>query len=58
MPYLDPKVDDGGAYESAKYAERRDDMARLMLSVMMQVRRSIGRPSLASPGDPAGRQGP
>jgi arsenate reductase len=38
MPYLDPKIYDGGSYESAKYAERRDDMGRLMLSVMMQAR--------------------
>jgi arsenate reductase (thioredoxin) len=37
MPYLDPKIYDGGSYESAKYAERRDDMGRLMLSVMMQA---------------------
>ena len=41
MPYLDPKIYDGGAYETAKYAERRDDMGRLMLSVMMQARRHI-----------------
>jgi hypothetical protein len=38
MPYLDPKIYDGGAYESAKYAERRDDIGRLMLSVMVEVR--------------------
>lgn len=38
MPYLDPKIYDGGDYESLKYAERRDDMGRLMLSVLMQVR--------------------
>jgi protein-tyrosine-phosphatase len=38
MPYLDPKLFDGGAYESAKYAERRDDMGRLMLAVMLQAR--------------------
>src|SRR5262249_24280126 len=38
MPYLDPKIYDGGAYESAKYAERRDDMGRLMLAGMMQGR--------------------
>ena len=38
MPYLDPKIYDGGLYETAKYAERRDDMGRLMLAVMMQVR--------------------
>jgi arsenate reductase len=41
MPYLDPKIYDGGAYESAKYAERRDDIGRLMLSVMMQVRNRL-----------------
>ena len=41
MPYLDPKIYDGSAYESAKYAERRDDMGRLMLAVMMQARRGI-----------------
>jgi protein-tyrosine-phosphatase len=45
MPYLDPKVYDGGAYESAKYAERRDDMMRLMLAVMMQARqRAAAKP--------------
>jgi hypothetical protein len=38
MPYLDPKIYDGGAYEGAKYGERRDDMGRLMLAVMMQAR--------------------
>jgi hypothetical protein len=38
MPYLDPKIYDGSAFEAAKYAERRDDMGRLMLSVMMQAR--------------------
>ena len=41
MPYLDPKIYDGGAYETAKYAERRDDMGRLMLAVMMQARQRI-----------------
>ena len=41
MPYLDPKIYDGGAYEAAKYAERRDDMGRLMLAVMMQARQRI-----------------
>jgi hypothetical protein len=38
MPYLDPKIYDDGSYESVKYAERRDDIGRFMLSVMMQVR--------------------
>jgi hypothetical protein len=38
MPYLDPKIYDDGSYQAAKYAERRDDIGRLMLSVMVQVR--------------------
>jgi hypothetical protein len=42
MPYLDPKIYDGSSYESAKYAERRDDMARLMLAVMTQARHKLG----------------
>jgi protein-tyrosine-phosphatase len=37
MPYLDPKIYDDGAYETAKYAERRDDIGRLMLSALMQA---------------------
>ncbi len=41
MPYLDPKIYDGGAFEKAKYAERRDDIGRLMLAVMMQVRNRL-----------------
>jgi arsenate reductase (thioredoxin) len=41
MPYPDPKIYDGGAYEAAKYAERRDDIGRLMLAVMMQARQQI-----------------
>jgi arsenate reductase (thioredoxin) len=41
MPYLDPKIYDGGAYETAKYNERRDDMGRLMLAVMMQARQRL-----------------
>ncbi len=38
---LDPKIYDDGAYEAAKYAERRDDIGRLMLSVMVQARGGI-----------------
>ncbi len=38
-PYLDPKIFDGSPYESAKYAERRDDMGRMILSAMLQARR-------------------
>ena len=41
MPYADPKTYDGTPVESQKYAERRDDIGRLMLSVMMQVRSSL-----------------
>ena len=43
MPYLDPKIYDGGALEELKYAERRDDMGRLMLSVMMRVRNALNQ---------------
>jgi hypothetical protein len=43
MPYLDPKIYDDSAYETIKYAERRDDIGRLMLAVMMQVRNRLGR---------------
>ena len=38
MPYLDPKILDGAVYDSAKYAERRDDIGRLMLAAMVQAR--------------------
>jgi len=41
MPYLDPKIYDDSAFEGVKYAERRDDIGRLMLSVMMQVRNRV-----------------
>ena len=41
MPYLDPKIYDGSAFEPAKYAERRDDMGRLMLAAMMQARQRM-----------------
>ena len=45
MPYLDPKIYDDSTYESQKYAERRDDIGRLMLCVMMQVRNRLNQPS-------------
>jgi arsenate reductase len=41
MPYLDPKIYDHGGYESRKYAERRDDIGRFMLCVMMQARNRL-----------------
>lgn len=40
-PYMDPKLYDGAAFEGAKYAERRDDIGRFMLSVMMLSRRHL-----------------
>jgi len=43
MPYLDPKIYDDSSYETRKYAERRDDIGQLMLSVMMQVRNRLGQ---------------
>jgi arsenate reductase (thioredoxin) len=49
MPYLDPKIYDGGSLESAKYGERRDDIGRLMLSVMMQARQRIA--SVSTPAE-------
>ncbi len=39
--YFDPKAFDNAPFESAKYAERRDDVGRFMLSVMMQARRRL-----------------
>ncbi len=37
-PFLDPKTYDGTTIEAHKYAERRDDIGRLMMSVMMEAR--------------------
>jgi hypothetical protein len=45
MPYLDPKIYDNSVYESRKYAERRDDIGRLMLCVMMQARNRLNPPA-------------
>ena len=41
MPYLDPKAYDDSEYEAAKYAERRDDLGRLMLAVLLKSRRQL-----------------
>lgn len=49
MPYLDPKMFDDGEYESAKYAERRDDIGRLMLSVMVQARGELASKESSTP---------
>ncbi|HEY2158156.1 MAG TPA: hypothetical protein VGH33_21180 [Isosphaeraceae bacterium] len=45
MPYLDPKVYDGSPFEAAKYAERRDDIGRLMLSAFLGARTRFGVPA-------------
>lgn len=37
MPFEDPKDFDGEPVEGEKYAERRDDIGRLMLSVMVRA---------------------
>jgi len=50
MPYLDPKLYDGSRFEARKYAERRDDIGRLMLSVMLRARARLAQAGrLASP---------
>ena len=41
MTFLDPKSYDDGAFESMKYAERRDDIGRTFLAVMANARRKI-----------------
>lgn len=41
VPYLDPKAYDESPIEAAKYAERRDDVGRFMLNVMLQTQRRI-----------------
>jgi arsenate reductase (thioredoxin) len=41
VKYLDPKLFDGAPFESAKYAERRDDIGRFMLSTLLQARRTL-----------------
>ena len=51
--FLDPKYYDGGSYETAKYAERRDEIGRFMLSVMMQSRvRLASRSGQTAPAAP------
>jgi hypothetical protein len=48
LPFLDPKTYDGGSFETAKYEERRDDIGRLMLSVMIQARAQMASNSASS----------
>lgn len=44
MPFQDPKLFDGTPFEIDKYRERRDDVGRLMLSVLMRARNRVSRP--------------
>ncbi len=41
MTFIDPKIYDDGAFERAKYAERRDDIGRTFLAVMSLARRKV-----------------
>ncbi|AMV19393.1 hypothetical protein [Planctomyces sp. SH-PL14] len=41
-PFLDPKDYDGSSVETQKYEERRDDIGRMMLAAMLQVRNARG----------------
>lgn len=40
MPFDDPKAFDGTPIEAAKYAERRDDIGRILLQVMLTAKKS------------------
>ncbi len=42
LPFADPKSSDDTPEEAARYAERRDDMGRLLVWVMEQARRRSG----------------
>jgi arsenate reductase len=42
-PYFDPKAFDDAPFEAAKYAERRDDIGRMLLSALMQAARQRSR---------------
>ncbi|MGH7138832.1 MAG: hypothetical protein ACREHD_24050 [Pirellulales bacterium] len=49
IPYFDPKAYDDSEYETAKYAERRDDFGRLMLAVVLKARRQLEAGGKAPP---------
>jgi arsenate reductase (thioredoxin) len=42
LPFADPKSFDDTPEEAARYAERRDDMGRLLVWAMEQARRRLG----------------
>jgi hypothetical protein len=41
MPFQDPKSFDGSALESAKYSERRDEIGRVILSIVLKAKRHL-----------------
>ena len=41
MPFQDPKAFDGSELESAKYSERRDEIGRIMLSIVLKAKRHL-----------------
>lgn len=41
MPFQDPKSFDGSDLESAKYSERRDEIGRIMLSIVLKAKRHL-----------------
>jgi len=41
MPFQDPKSFDGSELESAKYSERRDEIGRIMLSIVLKAKRHL-----------------
>ena len=41
MPFQDPKSFDGSDLESAKYSERRDEIGRVMLSIVHKAKRHL-----------------
>ena len=41
IPFQDPKSFDGSDLESAKYSERRDEIGRIMLSIVLKAKRHL-----------------
>lgn len=41
MPFQDPKSFDGSTLEAAKYSERRDEIGRIMLAIVLKARQHL-----------------
>lgn len=41
MPFQDPKSFDGSELEAIKYSERRDEIGRIMLSIVLKAKRHL-----------------